>query len=160
VMSSSLTPASLASEMPDARESMFQTLLGMPASSAISRQALLNDCRSGQGNPFACLATGPSFSLILRRHSTTNSHEAIAWTTGCPVFDVLPLYQDHVDAPAMHIDHLEPPAAMDKMISRFRQFMQLRENETGQGYVVAGGGLAHPDQLHHIGELDEGIDQV
>ena len=72
----------------------------------------------------------------------------------------LTLHQDHVDASAIHIHHLESPAAPNTMISRLRQFMQLREDETGQGHVVTGGRLTHPDQLHHIGKRDEGIDQV
>src|SRR5664280_3090215 len=57
----------------------------------------------------------------------------------------LPLHQHHVDAPAVHIDHLEAPAAPHKMVSRLRQFMQLREDETGQGHVVASRRLAYPD---------------
>ena len=72
----------------------------------------------------------------------------------------LTLHQDHVDALAIHIDHLEPPAAAHEMISRLRQFMQLSENEAGQGHVVAARRLAHPDQLHHIGERNKSIDQV
>ena len=51
----------------------------------------------------------------------------------------LPLHQNHVDAPGVDVDHLKSPAAPHKMISRLRQFMQLREDETGQGHVVAGG---------------------
>ena len=58
---------------------------------------------------------------------------------------------------AVHVDHLEAPAGPDNVIARLRQFMQLRQDETSQGHVVAGGRLAHPDEPHHVGEEDGGI---
>ena len=49
------------------------------------------------------------------------------------------MHQNYVDASAVHVDHLESPVVPHKMISRLRQFMQLRDDEAGQGDVVAGG---------------------
>src|SRR5262249_52098487 len=72
----------------------------------------------------------------------------------------LALRQNHVDAPAVHVDHLQSLARPGDVISRLRQFVQLREDEPGQGHVVARGRLARSDELHHLGEGNGGIDEV
>ena len=72
----------------------------------------------------------------------------------------LALRQNHVDAPAVHVDDFETPASPYQMISRLRQFMQLREEETSKRHVIARGRLPYPDELHHIGEGNGGVDEV
>jgi hypothetical protein len=58
------------------RISIFQTVFGMPHAFAMTRHASLKLWRSGHGRSFDCLATGPCFTSILRKHSTTSSQES------------------------------------------------------------------------------------
>ena len=67
----------------------------------------------------------------------------------------LALRQNHVDA-----DDFETPASPYQMISRLRQFMQLREDKTSKCHVFARRRLPYPDELHHFGEEDGGVDEV
>lgn len=72
----------------------------------------------------------------------------------------LTLRQNDVDAGSIHIDHLESPARPHGVISRFRQFMQLREDEPRQGHILPRRGLSDPEELHHIGEGDGRVDEI
>ena len=53
-----------------------------------------------------------------------------------------------------HVDDLEPPTGPRNLVARLQDFMQLEEDESGQGQVVvARRCLGHPDELHHVGDV-------
>ena len=70
------------------------------------------------------------------------------------------LRQNHVDAPAVHVDDLETPASPQQMITRLRQFMQLREDETSKCHVVARRRFLYANELHHVRKRNGGVDEV